>query len=168
MGSMEREIVRAAGIDPDELIRLLNKALADEWLAYYQYWIGAKIAVGIPRELVVKELEEHAKEELKHANMLADRIIQLGGNPILDPSEWYAMANCKYAKPDNPDLRVILDQNIKGEHCAMAVYQKLISFTFNKDVVTYKMAVEIYEEEVEHEEDLENIKRDIIEAAKWK
>lgn len=167
MGSKEIELLKAAGIDPVELITLLNKAFADEWLAYYQYWIGAKVAEGIPRDIVSRELQEHATEELNHANLLADRIIQIGGKPILEPSQWYTMANCKYAKPENPDLRVLLDQNIRGEQCAMAVYQKLINFTLDRDPVTYKILVQIYEEEVEHEEDLEMIKRDIFVSSKW-
>lgn len=57
MGKKGREVV---GLDVDKLIDLLNKALADEWLAYYQYWIGAKVARGSMRGQVVFELEEHA------------------------------------------------------------------------------------------------------------
>jgi len=62
MGTKGREIV---GLDVDKLIELLNKALADEWLAYYQYWIGAKVAKGPMRGQVVFELEEHAGDILQ-------------------------------------------------------------------------------------------------------
>ncbi|MCD6079878.1 MAG: ferritin, partial [Candidatus Omnitrophica bacterium] len=64
MGTKRREIV---GVDVEKLIELLNKAYADEWLAYYQYWIGAKVAEGMMRGAVVQELEEHAQDELRHA-----------------------------------------------------------------------------------------------------
>ena len=84
MGTKGREII---GVNVDKLIELLNKALADEWLAYYQYWIGAKVVVGPMRGAVVAELEEHAGDELKHAGMLVDRIIKLGGTPILKPED---------------------------------------------------------------------------------
>ena len=70
MGTKGREII---GIDVDKLVEELNKALADEWLAYYQYWIGAKVAVGQMRNAVVAELEEHASEELEHAGMLVEK-----------------------------------------------------------------------------------------------
>jgi bacterioferritin len=86
MGTKGREIV---GMDIDKLIELLNKALADEWLAYYQYWIGAKVVKGPMRGAVEAELMEHAGEELQHAEMLIERIIQLGGTPLLSPEEWY-------------------------------------------------------------------------------
>ena len=75
-------------LDVKELIGLLNKALADEWLAYYQYWIGSKVVKGPMKGEVIAELVEHATDELRHADMLVERILQLGGEPILDPKEW--------------------------------------------------------------------------------
>ncbi len=64
-----------------KLIELLNKALADEWLAYYRYWIGAKVIVGDMREPVAAELEEMATDELKHADMLVGQDYTVKGNP---------------------------------------------------------------------------------------
>ena len=161
MGTKGREILKDLGINVEELIGLLNKAFADEWLAYYQYWIGAKVAKGIPREAVVAELTQHAADELRHAGMVADRIIQLGGTPLLEPKEWEKHTNCGYEKPQNPDVRTLLEQNIKGEQCAITVYKKLIDYTKDKDPVTYDMALKILEDEIEHEEDLEAIQDDI-------
>jgi len=161
MGTRGRAILEERGIKIPELIETLNKAYADEWLAYYQYWIGAKVAVGIPREAVVAELTQHAADELRHAGMLADRIIQLGGKPLLEPKEWYDKTGCGYDRPENPDVRVLLDQNIKGEQCAISTYKKIIDSTKDKDPVTYDMALKIIEDEIEHEEDLEAIKEDI-------
>ncbi len=161
MGTRGREILKELGLDVNELIKLLNKAFADEWLAYYQYWIGAKVAVGVPREAVVAELNQHATDELRHAGMVADRITQLGGTPILIPQEWYDHTNCGYDAPTKPDVRSLLDQNIKGEQCAISVYKQIMDFTRDKDAVTYEMALQIMTDEIEHEEDLENIKDDI-------
>jgi len=161
MGTRGRQILTELGIKIPELVAMLNKAYADEWLAYYQYWVGAKVAVGIPREAVVAELTQHAADELRHAGMVADRIIQLGGEILLEPKEWYAHTNCGYEKPSDPDVRVLLDQNIKGEQCAISVYKKIIDYTKDKDPVTCDMALKIIEDEIMHEEDLENIKEDI-------
>jgi bacterioferritin len=158
MGTKGTEIV---GMDVNKLVELLNKAFADEWLAYYQYWIGAKVAKGPMRGAVVAELEEHAEEELKHANMLTERILQLGGEPIIKPEDWYKMSNCGYDAPEDPSVKVLLDQNIKGEQCAIEVYQKLLETVKDKDPITYNMVLEILEDEVEHEEDLQAILEDM-------
>jgi len=158
MGTKGREIV---GMDISKLLKLLNKAFADEWLAYYQYWVGAKVAKGLMRGPVVAELEEHAGDELKHAGMLTERIIQLGGIPILKPDDWYKMTNCGYEAPEDPNVRAVLKQNIKGEQCAIDVYTSLLETVKDKDPVTYNMVLEILEDEVEHEEDLQAILEDM-------
>ena len=161
MGTRGREILESMGVKVPELIKMLNKAFADEWLAYYQYWMGAKVAVGMPKEAVVAELIQHAIDELRHAGMVAERIIQLGGTPLLEPKEWYDHTNCGYDKPSDPDVRKLLEQNIKGEQCAISVYKELMDYTQEKDPVTYDIALQILTDEVEHEEDLEAIKEDI-------
>jgi bacterioferritin len=158
MGTKGKEIV---GLEVDNLINLLNKAFADEWLAYYQYWIGAQVAKGPMRGAVVAELSEHAQDELKHAGMLTERIIQLGGTPLLDPADWKKLSNCGYDVPENPFVKVLLEQNIKGEQCAIDVYNKLATMARDKDIVTYNMVAEILEDEVEHEEDLQALLEDI-------
>lgn len=161
MGTRGRQILTELGIEIPELIVKLNKAYADEWFAYYQYWLGAKVAVGIPREAVVAELTQHAADELRHAGMVADRIIQLGGTPLFEPKDWYEHTNCGYDSPADPDVRELLKQNIKGEQCAIGVYKDLIDYTKDKDPVTYDIALQIIEDEIEHEEDLEAIQDDI-------
>ena len=163
MGRRGREIV---GMDVGRLIELLNKALADEWLAYYQYWVGAKVVKGPMRGMAAAELEEHAADELRHAGMLVERMIQLGGTPILKPEDWYRMTNCGYEAPEDPSVVPILKQNVKGEQCAIDVYKSLMETTKGKDEITYNMALEILEDEVEHEEDLQAILEDIEEMKK--
>lgn len=75
-------------VNRGELLNILNVAFSEEWLAYYQYWIGAQVAKGPMRKIIAEEFIEHANEELKHAQWLSDRIIQLGGTPVIDPDEW--------------------------------------------------------------------------------
>jgi bacterioferritin len=160
MGSKGTEIVKAK-LDVDELLKLLNKAFADEWLAYYQYWVGAQIVSGPMRGLLESELMEHAGDELRHAGMLVERMIQLSGTPLLKPEDWYKETNCGYETPSDPSVRALLVQNIKGEQCAIEVYNKLIEMTEGKDPITHKMVLEILADEVEHEEDLEAILEDV-------
>lgn len=158
MGTKGKAIVK---LNVTDLVTKLNKALADEWLAYYQYWVGAKVAKGPMRGAVVAELLEHAGEELKHAEMLSDRIIQLGGTPILNPEDWFKLTNCKYDAPTDPHVKRIVEQNISAEQCAIDVYRALTELTMHDDPLTYHITLEILSDEVEHEEDLQALKEDM-------
>ena len=158
MGKRGREIIK---IEASKLITTLNKAFADEWLAYYQYWLGAQVAKGPMKQSVIAELTQHATDELRHAQMLSDRILQLGGTPILTPKDWYNQTNCGYASPADPFVKTLLEQNIEGERCAIDVYEKIMAETKDVDPITYNMALQILEDEVEHEEDLESLLEDL-------
>ena len=158
MGKFGRNIV---GMDVEELLTLLNQAYASEWLAYYQYWLGAKLIKGPMKDAVAAELTLHATEELNHAMLLANRIIQLGGTPLLTPDSWGKMSPCSYDAPEDPYVVVLLDQNIAGEQCAITTYKNLMDITKDKDMVTYNLALTILEQEVEHEEDLQSLREDL-------
>jgi bacterioferritin len=159
VGSKGREII---GMDVDELLGLLRRAYSDEWLAYYQYWLGAKLVKGPMKDAVGAELLQHATEELLHADMVAMRIIQLGGTPVTNPQEWFTQCNCGYDPPDDPYVKVLLEQNIKGEQCAIGVYKRLLDITREADPVTYNMVLTILQQEVEHEEDLQSLLEDYV------
>ncbi len=158
MGTRGREIV---GVNTEKVLALLNKAFADEWLAYYQYWLGAKVAKGPMKEAVIAELLQHATDELRHADLVANRIIQLGGTPATSPKLWYDATNCGYDAPEDPYVTQLLEQNIKGEQCAISVYNSMLVETREIDPVTYNMALQILQDEVEHEEDLQALQEDI-------
>ncbi|MCX8195183.1 MAG: ferritin-like domain-containing protein [Candidatus Micrarchaeota archaeon] len=159
MGTFGRKIV---GSGADEIIKMLNKALADEWLAYYQYWVGALVVKGPMRPEVQAELSEHANEELGHAKMLAERIIQLGGTPILNPAEWMKNSNCGYDEPKDEHVLKVLEQNIKGEQCAIETYSNMLKkIMVEKDPITFHLVRKILEDEVKHEHDLQDLEQDI-------
>lgn len=159
MGSRGREIV---GKSVDHILDLLNKAYASEWLAYYQYWLGAKLIKGPMKDAVAAELNLHATEELAHANLVAGRIIQLGGTPVLTPNAWEKESPCAYDAPSDPYVAALLDQNIKGEQCAISVYKGIMDATKDADPLTYNMALGILAQEVEHEEDLQGLREDLL------
>jgi bacterioferritin len=159
LGTKGIEIV---GNNAKEIIELLNSALADEWLAYYQYWVGALVVKGPMRPMVQEELNEHAGEELAHAVMLAERIVQLGGIPILDPKEFSQKSGCGYEAPLDPHVAKVLAQNIKGEQCAISAYSKILEkLRGMNDPITSNMVRKILEDEVKHEQDLEDLLEDI-------
>ena len=149
------------GVEISEVIKLLNKAYADEWLAYYQYFIQAKVIKGIMKDAAIAELEQHANDELRHANMVADRILQLGGTPLLNPKEWFTHTNCGYDEPKDFDVVSLLEDSIKGEQCAISTYANIADVVKDKDIITYNIVSEILADEVEHEEDLQALHDDI-------
>jgi len=158
MGKKAMEIVN---LDINELVQMLNEALAEEWLAYYQYWIGARVMEGPMRTEIEKELLLHATQELGHAELVVNRIIQLGGTPILNPDQWLSFAKCPYEAPTDPYIEAVLQQNLAGERCAIQRYEGIASFTQGKDFATYQMAITILNDEIEHENDIEDWINDI-------
>ncbi|MDD5454962.1 MAG: ferritin-like domain-containing protein [Candidatus Ratteibacteria bacterium] len=140
-----------------KLIELFNQALADEWLSYYCFWIGAKVMVGPMRDEIAKEMDEMATEKLKHAGILVDKIMELGGTPVLAPKDWHKTSNCIYEVPRDFSVKAILFQNIKREQCAVDAYKKLISFTKNKTSFESEILSDILEEEIEQKDHLINM-----------
>ena len=158
---MGKKAIKISNLDVEKLIRDLNAALSEEWLAYYQYWIGARLMEGPMRSEIEPELLVHANEELNHATLIVDRIIQLGGTPVLNPKEWFEHARCAYESPEDPYVEKILEQNLSGERCAIQRYQELADYTNGKDYATYQMAVNSLNDEIEHEDDIESWITDI-------
>jgi bacterioferritin len=158
MGKHGIEIIK---VDAKELIKMLNAALSEEWLAYFQYWIGARVMEGPMRSEIEPELLVHADQELNHAVMVVERIIQLGGQPVLSPSEWMKLSRCDYETPTDPYVEAILNQNLNGERCAIQRYEDIASYTSGKDHATHQMATQILNEEIEHEQDIEDWINDI-------
>ena len=148
-------------LDVKSLIDQLNAALSEEWLAYYQYWVGALVVEGAMRADVQGEFEEHAEEERHHAQLIADRIIELEGVPVLDPKKWFELARYKYDSPTAFDSVSLLNQNVSSERCAILRYQEIANFTNGKDYTTCDIAKHILAEEEEHEQDLQDYLTDI-------
>lgn len=153
-------------LDVQSLIDQLNAALSEEWLAYYQYWVGALVAEGAMRADVQDEFEEHADEERQHAQLLADRIIELEGTPVLDPKQWFELARCRYDSPTDFDTVSLLNQNVESERCAILRYQEIADFTDGKDFTTCDIVKHILAEEEEHEQDLQDYLTDIARMKK--
>ncbi len=159
---MGKRGIEIAGVDTKKLLVMLNGALAEEWLAYYQYWIGARVMEGPMRSEIEPELLVHATQELNHAVMVVGRIIQLGGVPVLTPEDWMKLSSCAYEKPEDPYIEIVLEQNLRGERCAIKRYSDIANFTNGKDHSTHQIAVQILNEELEHEQDIEDWISDIL------
>jgi len=143
-------------LNSDELITELNKAYADEWLAYYQYWIAARTFADGRSSTLARELERIADEELEHAEELAERILMLGGKPLVTPKAWFEETNCGYSEPPE-DQEGVIRMVIEAEQCAIEVYERLAKKTLQGDPITYELMLHILEEELEHEDTFENL-----------
>lgn len=149
-------------INVEKVLEQLNMALAEEWLAFYQYWVGAIVVKGAMRADVQREFQEHAMEEFDHARMLADRIIELEGTPLLNPKDWFDHARCAYETPEEDfEVTRLLRQNIASERCAIARYQYIATLTNGKDFTTCDIAKHILADEEDHEQDLQDYLDDI-------
>lgn len=156
MGKQARAI---ADLSLKDLVKDLNKAYADEWLAYYLYWYMAQIVSGRAYEDIKEMLEKLAKDELEHATELADLILKLGDAPIANPMELEKNANSPYLMPpkNTADINRIIRIVAEAEAGAIEVYHKIAKKTFGKDHVTYQLVTHILSEEVDHEEIFENL-----------
>ena len=150
------------GVVVQDVVKMLNSAYADEMLAANQYLAPIGCCVGKLRPEVEEEFQKHYEEELKHAQMLKDRIIQLGGVPLQSPEEWYTYTNCGYTKPTDYNTKVLVEQNLEAERCAENVYEAICkACKEGGDIVTFHIARKILEDEQEHEQDLEDFLNDM-------
>ena len=156
MGKQARAIV---DLSLKDLVHELNKAYADEWLAFYLYWYMAQAVSGKAYEDIQEMLSKIAKDELEHAGELADLIIKLGGLPIADPMELEKNANSPYLMPpkNTADVNRIIRIVTEAEAGAIEVYNKIAKKALGKDNVTYQLITHILSEEVDHEEMFENL-----------
>lgn len=158
MGKKGREIVEQK-ISVDEVISDLNKAYADEWLAHYQYWIAAHWMNGINADAITSRLTTQSADELLHAEKFANRIIELGGQPVMEFSKLSEVGKCGYkAPPKNPnDLKGVIEDVLKAERCAIDYYNNMVQKYKDKDIVTYELFRNILIDEVSDEDEWEDL-----------
>lgn len=138
----------------EEVVRKLVKALADEWLAAYQYWVCKNLSRGQGKSDADPEFDQHFKEELEHADKLMLRIKELGGKPIFNPNEWLILGN-PWVEVNTTDVKEQLAITIKAENDAIAYYEEVIDYVRGFDEITLKLIRGILADETEHAYDLE-------------
>lgn len=144
----------------EEILDMLKTALADEWLAAYQYWVCANSVRGAGRTDVVPEFEQHYKEEMEHVEKIMNRIKELHGTPITNPEQWIEIAN-PWTEVVTTKSCEQLDITIQAEKDAIAYYNAIIEYCKGFDEVTMRVCRDILADETEHLYDLEMLKEDI-------
>jgi len=156
MGKLGKEIVKA---NLSEVISDLLKAYADEWLAHYQYWVAAMWIRGIDADTLRPILLKQSADELGHAEKAAQRIIQLGGEPVLDFSKLLQVSGCGYIQPpaDPTNLKQVIADVLQGERCAIKFYSQMVDKYRDTDPLTHELFEELLEDEVSDEEEWEKL-----------
>ncbi len=141
--------------DRKAVIRLLNDALATEWVCVLRYYRHYYMAKGMLADAVKAEFLEHAQQEQAHAGLLAERIVQLGGEPDLDPDTLTARAHAEYKEGGN--LRDMVRENLIAERIAIDSYREMINFIGDKDTTTKRILEQILAQEEEHADDFADL-----------
>lgn len=138
--------------DRDTVVKLLNEALATEIVCVLRYKRHYFMAEGMNAESVKAEFLEHADEEQAHADELADRIVQLGGEPNLSPDGLSARSHSEYVEGEN--LKDMIKEDLIAERIAIESYRDMIAFVGSDDSTTRRILEKILMKEEEHAEDL--------------
>lgn len=141
--------------DREEVLRLLNDALATEIVCVLRYKRHYFMAEGIQAQSVAAEFLEHAAMEQSHADLLATRIVQLGGEPDLNPDRLSQRSHAQYV--EGKDLRDMIRENLVAERIAIESYSEFIRYLGNDDPTTRRLLEEILAAEEEHADDLMNL-----------
>lgn len=138
--------------DAQAVVRLLNDALATEIVCVLRYRRHYFMAQGMSSESVKKEFIQHAEEEQGHADQLAERIVQLGGEPNLSPEGMLSRSHSEYI--EGTTLEEMIKEDLIAERIAIDSYRDMIDYLKDFDPTTRRLLEEILAKEEEHAEDL--------------
>jgi bacterioferritin len=141
--------------DRAAVIKLLNEALATEWVCVLRYYRHYFMASGMFADAVKAEFLEHATQEQEHAKLIAERIVQLGGEPDLDPDTLTRRAHAEY-KPGK-DLRDMVKENLVAERIAIDSYRGMINYVGDRDTTTKRILEHVLAQEEEHADDMSDL-----------
>lgn len=153
---IERGAVTAANqIDPQAAVQVLNEALATEIVCVLRYKRHYFMASGVYAQPVAQEFLEHAQEEQVHADQIAERITQLGGEPNLSPDGLLTRSHSEYVEGDT--LLDMITEDLVAERIAIESYSEMVRYFGEKDPTTRRLMEEILAKEEEHADDLVNL-----------
>jgi len=141
--------------DREKVIKVLNEVLATEIVCVLRYTQHSIAGQGISSEGVKAEFATHAKEELEHAHMVAERINQLGGEPNFNPEGLLSRSASQYVAGGN--LVELIKENLIAERIAVDHYRELIRYFGNDDPGTKSMLEDILRVEEEHADDMHDL-----------
>lgn len=147
-------ITPAYGPWAKQIVQLLNAALATELTCVLRYRRHHFTAVGLASPKIAEEFMVHANAELSHADRLAERIVQLGGEPDFNPAELTLRGHADY--DDSTELRAMIRANLVAERVAVESYRQMIAMVADKDSTTRRLLEDILVDEEEHADELKD------------
>jgi len=141
--------------DRATVLKLLNEALATEWVCTLRYKRHYYMAKGIHAEGVASEFLEHANDEQQHADQIAERITQLGGEPDLSPDGLSSRSHAEYVEGES--LEDMIKEDLVAERIAIDSYREMIAYFGDADPTSRRLMEEILAKEEEHADDLANL-----------
>jgi bacterioferritin len=151
----EGAVTLGYGADREAIIKLLNEALATELVCVLRYKRHYFMAKGIHAESVKAEFLQHANEEMTHADRIAKRITELGGEPDFSPDSLSSRSHAEYIPGDS--LVSMIKENLIAERIAIESYREMVNFLANNDPTTQRMIKEILAVEEEHADDMASL-----------
>lgn len=141
-----------AGPWREAIVKLLNDSLATELVCVLRYKRHHFTATGLESPAIAAEFLVHANEEQAHADKIAARIVQLGGEPDMDPATLLKRSHADYN--DDLDLHAMIRANLVAERVAIEAYTQMIQLIGDKDHTTRRLIEQILEQEQEHADEL--------------
>ena len=138
----------------DDVVKLLNDALATELVCVLRYKRHYFTASGEASPAIAEEFLVHANEESAHADKIAERIVQLGGDPDFNPQTLRERSHADY--DESKELQAMVRANLVAERIAIETYRQMISLIGDKDPTTRRMLEEILSDEEEHADELKD------------
>jgi bacterioferritin len=151
----EGAVTQGYSADRDRVLKMLNDALATELVCVLRYRHDHFVARGLRAKIAADEFLEHAQQEQEHADMLAERIVQLGGEPDFNPAGLADRSHSEYRL--GKDLQGMIRENLVAERIAIDSYRQMIQYLGNDDPTTRRMMEEILATEEEHADDLADL-----------
>lgn len=155
----EGAVTPSYNADRETVLKLLNEALATEIVCTLRYRRHYFMAQGILAESIKKEFLVHAQEEQGHADQIAERIVQLGGEPNFDPNGLTARSHAEYAEGES--LVEMIEEDLVAERVAIESYSEMIAYLEQHDSTTRRMLESILAKEEEHAEELASMMEDV-------
>ena len=151
----EGPVTEAYRADRETILRLLNEALATEIVCVLRYKRHYYMASGIHAQADASEFLQHAGEEQAHADLIAARIVQLGGEPDLNPEGLLTRSHSEYVEGDG--LIEMIKEDLVAERIAIDSYGEMVRYIGDDDPTTRRMLEGILATEEEHADDLRNV-----------